>query len=101
MVTGTMFARAIGFLFPVLLTHWESRPAFGLIYFFIGAGFLVAEFSTSTFPVAMITLAARDRNTTSPWPLVRGSGTGFDPGRARRRGVRRVSLLLPQERRQA
>ena len=39
MVTGTMFARAIGFLFPVLLTRWESRPAFGLIYFFIGAGF--------------------------------------------------------------
>lgn len=62
MVTGTMFARAIGFLFPVLLTHWESRPAFGLIYFFIGAGFLVAEFSTATFPVAMITLAARERD---------------------------------------
>ena len=37
-----------------LLTHWESRPAFGLIYFFIGAGFLVAELSTATFPVAMI-----------------------------------------------
>jgi O-antigen/teichoic acid export membrane protein len=60
-VTGTMFARAIGFLFPVLLTHWESRPAFGLIYFFIGAGFLVAEFSTATFPVAMITLGAGER----------------------------------------
>jgi O-antigen/teichoic acid export membrane protein len=60
MVTGTMFARAIGFLFPVLLAHWESRQAFALIYFFIGVGFLVAEFSTSTFPVAMITLAARD-----------------------------------------
>ena len=61
MVTGTMFARAIGFLFPVLLTRWESRQAFGLIYFFIGAGFLVAEFSTSTFPVAMITLGAGER----------------------------------------
>ena len=45
-----------------MLTHWESRPAFGLIYFFIGAGFLVAEFSTATFPVAMIMLAARERD---------------------------------------
>jgi O-antigen/teichoic acid export membrane protein len=61
MVTGTMFARAIGFLFPVLLTHLETRPAFGLIYFFIGAGFLVSEFSTSTYPVAMITLGAGER----------------------------------------
>ena len=61
MVTGTMFARAIGFLFPVLLARWESRPAFAVIYFFIGVGFLVAEFSTATDPVAMITLAARDR----------------------------------------
>lgn len=63
MVTGTMFARAIGFLFPVLLTHWEAKAAFGVIYFFIGAGFLVAEFSTSTYPVAMITLGAGERGT--------------------------------------
>lgn len=61
MVTGTMFARAIGFMFPVLLARWEPRPAFALIYFFIGVGFLVAEFSTATYPVAMITLAAGDR----------------------------------------
>jgi O-antigen/teichoic acid export membrane protein len=61
MVTGTMFARAIGFVFPVLLAHWESKPVFALTYFFIGVGFFVAEISTATFPVAMITLAARER----------------------------------------
>ncbi len=60
MVIGTMFARAIGFMFPVFLTHWQSHNAFGVTYFFIGAGFLVAEFSTSTFSVAMITFAARE-----------------------------------------
>jgi O-antigen/teichoic acid export membrane protein len=51
---GNTLARALGFVFPVVLAHLLKRDDFALAYFFINGGFFVAELVTASYATAMI-----------------------------------------------
>ena len=74
---GNSVARALGFVFPVLLAHLLRRDDFALAYFFINGGFFVAELVTASFATAMIRhiAAEQDRSRQGRWlvaAIVRG-----------------------------
>ncbi len=58
---GNLVARALGFLFPLLLAHLTGRGEFALVYFFINTGFSVGELVLTGFPTATTRQIAVDR----------------------------------------
>ena len=65
---GNLVARALGFLFPLVLARVTGRADFALVYFFINTGFSVGELVLTGFPTAITRHIAVDR---------------LDPGRGR------------------
>jgi O-antigen/teichoic acid export membrane protein len=59
--SGNALARALGFAFPVVLAHLINRDDFAIAYFFINAGFFVAELVTASYATAMIRNIAAER----------------------------------------
>ena len=58
---GNLVARALGFLFPLLLAHLTGKREFALVYFFINTGFTVGELVLTGFPTATTRQIAVDR----------------------------------------
>ena len=50
---GNVAARALGFLFPVVLARATGRADFALVYFFVNTGFFVGELVLAGFPTAL------------------------------------------------
>jgi O-antigen/teichoic acid export membrane protein len=50
---GNILARGLGLLFPIVVARLVGREDFGLVYFFINTGFLVAEIVLTGFPTAL------------------------------------------------
>lgn len=56
---GNIVARALGFLFPILVAHILERPDFAIAILLINTGFFAGELVLTGFPTAMTrTLAA-------------------------------------------
>lgn len=60
MLSGNLIARALGFLFPILLAHSLTKQDFGVVYFFIATGFFVSELVLAGFPIAMTRFIAAE-----------------------------------------
>jgi O-antigen/teichoic acid export membrane protein len=65
-LAGNVLARALGFLFPIVLARAVTKDDFGTVYFFIGTGFFVSELVLSGFPTAMTRYLAADGER-GPW----------------------------------
>jgi O-antigen/teichoic acid export membrane protein len=57
---GNVLARALGFLFPLLLVHAVSKPDFATVSFFTGTGFFAASLILNSLPVALTRHLAAD-----------------------------------------
>lgn len=53
MFAGNVIARALGFLFPVVLVRTLPRDEFALVYFYIATGFFVGELVLAGFPTSL------------------------------------------------
>jgi O-antigen/teichoic acid export membrane protein len=68
---GNVVARALGFLFPVLIARMLDRPDFAIASFLISTGFFAGELVLTGFPTAMTRAlaAARDPADRAPWTI--------------------------------
>ncbi len=57
-LAGNVLARALGFLFPLVLARVIAKDDFGTVYFFIGTGYFVGELTG--FPTAMTRFIAAE-----------------------------------------
>ena len=62
MFGGNVLARALGFLFPVLLARATGQDDFALVYFFVNTGFFVGELVLAGFPTALTRFLAAPGN---------------------------------------
>ena len=53
MFVGNVVARALGFVFPLVLARVLPRPEFALVYFYIATGFFVGELVLAGFPTSL------------------------------------------------
>ena len=59
-LAGNVFARGLGFLFPLVLARAVTKHDFGTVYFFIGTGFFVSELVLTGFPTALTRFMAAE-----------------------------------------
>ncbi len=59
---GNLFARALGFLYPVLLAQVLGRQDFALAIFLISTGFFAGELVLAGFPTALTRALATERD---------------------------------------
>jgi O-antigen/teichoic acid export membrane protein len=59
---GNLVARALGFLFPVVLARATDEARFALVYFLITTGWFVSELVLTGFPTAATRALAADRS---------------------------------------
>ena len=88
---GNVAARALGFLFPVVLARATGRADFALVYFFVNTGFFVGELVLAGFPTALTRyLAAPGTVERGTWLLasIRSRGAASRHLTGRRRCVR-------------
>jgi O-antigen/teichoic acid export membrane protein len=50
---GNIVARALGFLFPIIVARAATRSDFATVYFFIATGFFVSELVLTGYPTAL------------------------------------------------
>jgi O-antigen/teichoic acid export membrane protein len=67
---GNIMSRALGFLFPVLLTHTMARRDYALVSFYLSTGWFASQVVLTGFPTALSRELAAE-----PRPEARGSWT--------------------------
>ena len=67
---GNITSRALGFLFPLLLTHTMARRDFALVSFLLSTGWFASQVVLTGFPTALSRELAAERR-----PELRGSWT--------------------------
>jgi len=60
--TGTLIARALGFLFPIVIAHAASKNDFASVFFFINTGFFVSELVLTGYPTALARAVAAEKH---------------------------------------
>ena len=73
---GNVFARGLGFLFPLAIARVSPRSDFALVYFFINTGFAVSELVLAGFPTAMTRYVSADPASRARWAAASVAG-GF------------------------